>query len=402
VDADGDGIASSASGGTDCDDADSSVFPGSSETWKLELVLLDFDSLCGTPWQTECASLPAPHSLVVDLSGSAHLSFVAPGPDPGPTYASNQSGSWSFELINQDEATDPVVAVGLGGARYVAYSRDLLGTTVTLASSPSPTGAWTTQKIGTLIDTQINPRIATDPSGVVHLVATDRNKPAGGGAIQANDLYYTNGQANFVPQEVVLPGTEDMIGLSFVVSSSGTPHIAWHDQGTTTTSGPADPRVRYVEIDPSQSLHGGVVTVDDAGTHGDTFLTLDASDEPVISYWRMETNGSVSLRLAQRSAGVWAYDTVLSASATRPAPVAFGAGGLHLCSVDGQSLEYFSKTAGTWSAEIVVGNVTSRCLFVYDELADSPHLAFQMNNRMWHAYPEASPGVDKNCDGADD
>jgi hypothetical protein len=402
VDADADGTPSSASGGTDCNDADATVFPGASETWLLEPLGLDFSPLCGKPWQSGCSDLPAPNDLVVDAQGALHVAFVAPGKDGGAAYASNTGGTWWFEVVATENASDPQVAVGPGGERYLAFSAKALAVSLRLATSPSPTGAWSIQTLGSLITSQLHPRIAVDGSGVVHLVGTDRNVPAGGGAASANDLFYANSSDGYQEAEILLPGTEDIVGLSLAVTSGGVPHVAWHDDGTTTLSAPADPRTRYVQIDPANSIPGVGGTLDDEGSHGATFIALDATGEPVISHWRSGASSSnVELRVTRRAGVTWTSGLVLTAPASRPAPIAFGAGLVHLCSVDTGSLDYFVQSGGSFAKEAIVADVQSSCQIVFDAVSAKPRLVFERSDRMWHATPSPSPGVDRNCDGAD-
>jgi hypothetical protein len=396
VDADGDGVASIDSGGTDCDDGDSSVFPGASETWLFELVAIDYAKLCGGTF-ADCQSLPVPSALVVDAAGNFHLALRATGFPFDLVYVADTGGAWWSEVASTHDGESLQLAVGPAGERHLALSVDNFVTRIYVASSSSASGGWSSQSIGSINDFKLNPRIATDAAGIVHVIGTDENASASGG-ISPNDLYYASSQDGFGVTEVSLPGTELLSGVSFVVSAGGTPHAAWHDAGTTTVTGPADPRMRYA--DPSVGIPQ---TIDEDGTAGVTSIALDASDEPVVSYWK--TSGSeVALNIARRSAGAWSTETVFGASAAYLVRLAYGGATTHLCSIESGTLKYLARSdaAASWTIETIAQSSGQTCHIVYDAVSARPHVAFAMSGRMFKASPSASPGVDRNCDGSDD
>ena len=397
VDGDGDGVASSGSGGTDCDDGEASVFPGASETWLFELVAIDYAKLCGGSF-SGCQTLPTPSDLVVDAAGQFHLPVRATGFPFDLVYVANTGGTWWSEVASTHDGESLQLAVGPAGERHLAFYVDNFATRIYIASSSSVSGGWSSQTIGNLNDFKINPRIATDAAGVVHVLGTDENKSASGGGISPNDLYYATSQDGFGVSEVGLPGTEKLSGLSFVVSVSGTPHAAWHDAGTTTVSGPADPRMRYAN--PSVGI---AETIDEDGSGGITSIALDATDEPVISYWKTSGSG-VALTVARRASGTWSTETVLQASGAYLVQLAYGASTTHLCSVDSGTLAYLSRAdAGAgWATEALTTSAGQTCHIVYDAVSAKPHVAFAMNKRIFKASPSPSPGVDRDCDGGDD
>lgn len=400
VDGDGDGIASTGSGGTDCDDANSSVFPGASEGWNIELVDLDLAAMCGVPWPSGCASTPQPSSMVTDANGKVHLALGLTGKLAGKVaWVSNASGAWSREVAGTESGSTPQVAVAPDGSVYVAYVKagGIGYDQVRIASRKA--GAWSVKGMTTAdLHNQANPRIAADGAGALHVVATNRVESSGNDPDKSYRLYYATSTGGFVAQQVTTDTGEDMVGLALAVTSGGVAHASYLDRGTTTVYGPADPRLRYWAL-PSTSPPGAAATADAEGTPSYTSLALAADGTPHVSYLASKA-GSNELRIATLS-GTWSF-AVVPGMTPSVAPIAVdSAAKNHLCVVVSGALHYLSDATGTWKDEVVTDEVTSECQIAIGP-SDVVHLTFRRGKLVRHATRAASPGTDRNCNGSDD
>jgi len=117
-------------------------------------------------------------SLGLDADGAAHLVYGDLGRlgESELWYATNASGAWTTELVDDDGDTglEPELAVDPWGAVHVAYIRYIRGDLVVLDDrmlryATNAGGAWQAETVDDTADTGYDPAIAIDPRGGIHI-----------------------------------------------------------------------------------------------------------------------------------------------------------------------------------------------------------------------------------------
>ena len=137
----------------------------SSGTW----VTNDVGTAQTSPGTLDC-------SLVLDSSGKAHVSYIDPQADR-LLYATNQSGSWAIEVVEQDmganvyAGTGTAIAVDSTGGVHITYhdpdgDRDLKYAT-------NQAGAWVVETLDGSGEVGLDSAIAIDPAGNLHVSYVD-------------------------------------------------------------------------------------------------------------------------------------------------------------------------------------------------------------------------------------
>lgn len=133
-------------------------------------------------------SEPLFSSLAIDGDGAAHLAFSANWPlgEYHLWYATNVTGQWTTELLDDapDDDLEPSLALDRWGAVHIAYIQVVRGPLDdrALRYATNASGAWVAETVDDDADTGYDPAIAVDPRGGVHIVygenAQDLANPA--------------------------------------------------------------------------------------------------------------------------------------------------------------------------------------------------------------------------------
>lgn len=185
----------------------------------------------GGIWDVETApSLPSPgiSDLLIDADGTAHVA-VQIIPTPGDTdlvYATRTSGgSWSSEVVDplHGRGLDPTIAMDGAGTIHLVWVGDTLPFAVSYASRPAG-GAWSSiESFGAGSVASWNPRIAVDALGRLHVIFRDHNW----------NLWYATRSPSGTWAPVSL--RTDDIGPntpSLVIDDSGRGHVSYATRGT--------------------------------------------------------------------------------------------------------------------------------------------------------------------------
>ena len=300
VDFDGDGVASLASGGTDCDDTSDKSFPGAPD-----FVL----GSCSDPQTTS-------ETEVVDEEGNTgYYSSAAMGPD-GTVYVAYRQSSepqqvklarkvsgaddWSFftpfegpgQYIDIAIAFDKLHVTFYDKSdckclRYVYASLDALGA-----------GQWTEITVDDAAGAEVGrySSVAVDKDGFVHVAYFDQTNM---------DLKYaTNLTGQFVPEvvsgEAIVDGEFEKIGRysSLALDSDGFAHIAAHYETGLSLA--------YL-TNKEGSWQRQIIDSDGADVGRYPALAVDGNDAVHIAY----RNSSLEdLRYATNATGAWQTDNV--------------------------------------------------------------------------------------------
>jgi hypothetical protein len=205
-----------------------------------------------------------------DASGKLH---VVVNPNGKVTYLSNATGSWTSEVVGDNnvifgDAATCAIAVDPAGKAYVGY-HDYTSRTLKYVSNQS--GGWVTQTVDGVPDVGIHTAIAVDGDGHVHFAYYDRSN---------GDLKYaSNASGNWVTRTLDSAGDVGLYG-AIAVDANDHIHISYLDETShalkyaTNASG-----AWAVYVIDNYSYVGGYtsIAIDAAGAvhvsyKGDTYL----------------------------------------------------------------------------------------------------------------------------------
>lgn len=141
-------------------------------------------------------------SIAVDANNTVHIAYLEASTND-LWYASNASGGWSSERVDQQSGTSTnstyhtAIAIDSAGFAHIAYAHDFADNDMEYATNAS--GAWTSEKV--------------DDSGTVG--------PASGIVIDSTDKVYVLYKEQADTRSLRLASRESGAWTSFVLSSSG-------------------------------------------------------------------------------------------------------------------------------------------------------------------------------------
>jgi hypothetical protein len=169
VDVDGDLVASAASGGTDCDDADPDVYPGTQDLLNGECAgSTTFDVAIG-------AMVDGRRYRLASRGDTLHLAYTQyQGSGDEVVYTSRVGGTWAAPtLVDTDGYAGAQLEQALApdGAPHLVYRGALNGASVVYATRDAVTGTWSTANVAN----GVNPwttALAAGPDGSIHVAWT--------------------------------------------------------------------------------------------------------------------------------------------------------------------------------------------------------------------------------------
>ncbi|HEU4410479.1 MAG TPA: hypothetical protein VFS43_34810 [Polyangiaceae bacterium] len=417
-DDDGDGVPSSRCGGTDCCDAGDEgtlgctalnaplIYPGVGEGWAIESTGATGDV----------------GDAVVTPDGKAHFVQVF---DKGIRYASGAGGPFAFETVDDRRDRGPALALDAAGGLHVAYGDTGFTTAYSnlyYARRGAGATAWSSEQITDDTNSGHYVALAVGPDGSAHILHSDLigTLTGGGSTWRPRDLFYTTnagggaggagGAPGWASRTLATAATTTPARTAIAVAPSGQVHVLY----INSISG----ELMHVLIE------GEAVTprVVEAGVGvGDIGLALGEGGR-VYASWpgASASGGGLAVRFGVFDAGTWqaedAYDVGEAPSFAPASDLALDAAGdPHLCVAGVDTvLRYVARKGGVWSSEIVQSPAQQfRCRIGVDAQG-GPHIVFSNVGgspgnppgqtgqfAIRHAVRSPSPGVDRDCDGAD-
>ena len=214
-------------------------------------------------------------SLAVGSSGKVHILYS--GSDGFLKYASNVSGAWVIETVDNIISADFSFALDSNGKAHISYYD---WTYDFLKYATNESGIWVTE----IVDNQgaYATSLALDSEGKVHISYSNGN------------LKYSTNISGFWTTEVVV-GSEDYVSAtSLAVDSNDNVHISY-----------SDPTLKY-----ATNLSGlwAIESVDYNSVDSPS-LVLDANNKPRISYFDLKV---LAFKYATNFSGSWSTVKVQS------------------------------------------------------------------------------------------
>jgi hypothetical protein len=371
VDFDGDGHASTESGGLDCNDGDVDVFPGAPDEGVLqkELVFTNPSSTQGT-------------AVAITPDGHVHIGFGERYKEGNlvrlrPRYVTNGSGSWVATSI--DDANGSGLSIAMtqhDGVLHTAYSYGLrYASRDTLLPQPF----WDKQ---TVRDAGSPSKIVADSVGGIHV------------SFSAGDTaqYAFFDGTDWAVTDIV---ATDLGSTKVALDANDAPSMAVVDDDKVIIASSADGWASEVAYDGSHGYPKGKIgfAIDDAGF---AHLLFAVADSPLFG----DAN---ELRHATNARGTWQSEKVMDV-VVQTSHLAIDKdqhGTLHAAIGFGSTRYYAVKApTGVWSTHALdVGlNKADHLSFAVDA-EGTAHFVFADYKELFHATMPAGNGVDDDCDG---
>lgn len=289
-DADGDGYASLACGGDDCDDLDASVYPGPVRDHVWRSVDIEHD-------------LPAQFSVPIALAptGEIHAAYVS---RTGPHHSRRvrhaslpASGrEWRVDSMfpdsDHEDHAEPSIAIDTTGMLHVAFVRRPEGAAGTfptgeLTYARQREGEWTFEVVDRNGDAGAwAPAIAVDAAGIVHVSYVFHGP---GGEREDDEVRHaTNASGAWVTEIVHAGAAFGTIG-SLALDSTGAAHLC----DTFVASGGIDDTVGYAtNADGAWSVETVILAPCCSAS-----LALDQDDRPWITMATSQAGSAIAERL---------------------------------------------------------------------------------------------------------
>ncbi len=292
-------------------------------------------------------------SIAIDSSGFVHVSYYSNAPWTGLYYATNKTGTWTFELVDNimvkytsialDSDDNPHISYYADGSNDLKYARRVGsgGSCGYDLDTYALIGTWDCQIVDAAGDVGSYNSLALDSNDLPHISYRDA----------------TNDRLKYARLISIPLGAWEIETLtsggfftSIALDDSDTPHIGFvGDGGYATHYAHKDGIVWDYEY-----VDAGLYHIQGAS------LALDSGGTPHISYWNWDTN---EVRYAVRVSsggncgvgGNWNCETVASSELGETALAIDGSDIPHL--VYSGSLNYAVRSAENWSIEPIQPHV---------------------------------------------
>jgi hypothetical protein len=375
VDADGDGHASPACGGDDCDDANPAVHPDADDGgWEIEPI----DA--ASSWDVAAA---------LDSEGHLHVAYM--GADARFHHATRSGGEWAAEGSEGVGAgaaiavgADGVVHASLGGGRLSYGSLGVEGWTFETLEELDVDGALYPGEPTSLA-------FASDGTARIAIVSDEAE------AVRL----WSRVDGGWSREEVVSDNAAWSCALA--IDSSDAESVAYH----------VDSRLQVATRAGAEWVAETIESAGRGGGGGDVSIAIDDAGAAHLAYHFMYTGDAKDYRIrhATNETGSWEVE-LLEGERASGASVATGPGGavwIAYLDVEDYSLEtrrgllrVASKWDGAWRVETVdeLGTWEAHPAVVLDP-DGVPYVAYVAFGNLRVAYPSAPDGVDADCDGID-
>jgi hypothetical protein len=176
-------------------------------------IVSDIGAAQTTPGNLNC-------NLALDSAGKIHLSYIDPQADR-LLYATNRSGSWDIEVVEQDMSANAIAGTGtsiaVDGAGDVHISYHDFDGDKDLRYATNQSGAWVIETLDSADDVGIHSAIAIDMSGNLHISYGDTTN----GKLK----YATNKSATW--KSYSIDSAHSLPETSIAVDSTGKIHISY-------------------------------------------------------------------------------------------------------------------------------------------------------------------------------
>jgi hypothetical protein len=209
-DVDEDGFESIECGGTDCDDRDPGLYPGSPMGFAVEVVT-QFPGMTDNTDLAENRDVAA----AVDANGNVVIAFEG---NSGFWFGRLSNGTWDLQAVSpmaNPTLSDPSIAVSGSGAIVLGFKQEAPASAAMLARHDG-----TTFIVEKLWDSSAPPVLATAPDGTLWVAGMDGAGVFGIGPEANGAFTRTEVQDVFGP-----PGTR------FSIDSAGHRHVVWGSRG---------------------------------------------------------------------------------------------------------------------------------------------------------------------------
>jgi len=374
MDADGDGWASTASGGSDCDDASQEVRPDAadgSREWR---------------WLRVAAGSPSSPSLAIDSTGVLHATWLK-GEADEVRYGMRAGEAWTRRTIDEVGAgdSDPAIAIGPDDVAHIVYRENDADE---LRWATNGAGPWVHESIDATGVPGIDNAIAVGADGMLHVVYTD--------AWDRETLKYSAQVGGLWSEVVVDADGATGHDAAVAIDAAGAIHVAYAEIG--------DEDLRHA------ALQSGVWTVEtiDAGESRAHYVSLAVgSDGALHVAYRVgerDEDPAAELWYATNASGVWRPERVdRRRDSGRGTGIAVDEAGVRIAYTADGELLLAANGSGAWESESIRDRSYEDMAFAIDPRGNAHLLTVAPpGGELFEWTDEVLPdGVDQNCDGVD-
>lgn len=403
VDADGDGYASVASGGDDCDDGNPAAFPGAGDF--VEGSCADIQMDASTETVDDEGDTGYYSSSIMDADGTLYVAYrtAFEGSSDQVKLARQSAGQTGWEYFTVYEGTGRYVSLDVAAGKFhVTFHEGGSKSLVYMSIDSGNPGAGPWSEV-TVDDSTGDPgrysSVSVDNAGKVHISYWNKG---------LDDLHYaTNAGGAFATTVVagkqVVDGEEERVGQfsSMALDAAGKAHMATYNA-----------TCECLEYVTNAGGDWSRIIIDDSkpqiGKY--TSIAVDSKGAVHIAY---RDKLLEDLRYASNSTGTWTVETVDGESAwvgSDTAIVVDADDNVHITYNQGDTdyLRYATRQDNRWSKAIVEQNVpcglqnsmvvadgVAHIFSGHNNLGELLHVTVQLNCLEFDLYG------DTNCDGVD-
>jgi len=295
-------------------------------------------------------------------------------------YATNQSGEWAYEIVDEDGDVGhySAVAVDTDGRVHIAYNLEVSRDSIAARYAVQTAKGWDVQTVETASDVGAFPAIAVDGSGVVYVTYNDLNN---------GEIHLSRNTGASWEVSVLTDSRPSGRASGLAIDSENQLHVVYRAENTS----------KGIQLNYLSGDWGSLTTevVDDSSSIGDSVaLTVDDNDQPHIAYYNSGTAGTMYATLEDKA---WAveelgegYPVYIKARSANQVVISLGnigvyaklaewsreyidrgyavgdnalavddTGTLHVAFLDvtSQSLMYASNFGGTWNVETLLSAI---------------------------------------------
>ena len=402
-DADGDYVLAVAHGGTDCDDMDADTHPGATDHTEGRCE----EAGTGNTSSEAATDTSGQIALVSTGPDRYHVAYYYPdGSNSAIKVATYDAGTWSTETVyDRDSPGSDGTAPGdnldmvadTSGALHLSFTSDTYELDLRYATNAS--GSWDVEMVdNSEAHEGEHNAIAVDDGGVVHIVYQDTSNTS-------FDYTWRDAQGGWSSEQAISDAPLQVGKYADIaVDSSGRPHVVYYYTGYKS--------LHYAYRDGGSWSKEMIDdnSTDSAGKYAS--MVIDADDQVHVAYhW---SNGDDEyLRYASGGFGSWSVEVVDSGSGVGAATsIALDVDGVpHIAYrvATGADLKYASYAGGNWSTQTLVtsvgdeDNVGNQAQLLLDPIGRW-HVAHRGGGLAWltsQACGQVGTSADRDCDGVD-